>query len=155
MKITNHHELRRRVTIDCSHPVITDQSSKNLCDINNIMATYQKTGMLPHFNQIEPKFQDNTNIPSLEDSFNAVRAATEQFYELPATLRKLMDNNPQNLESFIQNPANEKYLIEHGLIVPRKEPPKTEIQELTEELKKMTKSVEKNSNGGKNDGFNH
>lgn len=119
MKITNHHELRRSTTIDCSEPKITDQSYKSMCDINNIMANFAKTGMLSHTTTIQPTFVDNTLIPSLEHAHDIVKAATTAFYELPPTVRKLMDNNPQNLENFVQDPENSEILQKHGILIAR------------------------------------
>ncbi|QXP08099.1 MAG: internal scaffolding protein [Arizlama microvirus] len=119
MKITNHHELRNRVTIDCSSPKLTDQSYKNLCDINNIMAQYAKTGTFGHLATRQPQYIDNTMIPNLEDAFSIARNATDLFNSLPADIRKLMDNNPINLESFVHNPDNADMLLKHGLIVKR------------------------------------
>jgi len=119
MKITNHHELRKRVQLDCSSPKLTDQSYKNLCDINNIMAQYAKTGTFGHVASRQPQYIDNTTIPNLEDAFSIARNATELFNSLPADIRKLMDNNPVNLESFVHNPDNADMLLKHGLIVKR------------------------------------
>lgn len=126
MKITNHHELRRRVSIDCSSPVLTDQSAKNQCDINVIMDNYSKTGMFSHLSQKEPHYIDNTQIPNLESAFEITKAATNAFYELPATIRKLMDNDPSKLETFISDPENADLLFKHGVLVKKPEPLKVE-----------------------------
>ena len=70
MKITNHHqELRRDISIDCSEPKLTDQSYKNMCDINVIMANYAKTGVFGHINNNEPRYVDNTTVPNLEEAY--------------------------------------------------------------------------------------
>lgn len=117
MKITNHHELRRDVSIDCSSPVLTDQSFKNACDVNVIMANYAKTGMLSHTTTIEPKFIDNTSIPTLEHAFDIVNRAEDAFYSLPPDIRRLMDNDPSQLESFIANDNNRDILIKNGVLI--------------------------------------
>jgi len=119
MKLTNHHELRKRVQLDCSSPKLTDQSYKNLCDINNIMAQYAKTGTFGHVASRQPQYIDNTTIPNLENAFSIARNATDLFNSLPPDIRKLMDNNPINLESFVHNPDNADMLLKHGLIVKR------------------------------------
>lgn len=121
MKITNHHELRRDVSIDCSSPILTDQSFKNACDINTIMANYAKTGMLSHVSTLTPKYIDNTTIPNLERAYDIVNAAEELFFDLPANIRKLMDNDPSQLETFIANPENTDILIKHGVIIKKEE----------------------------------
>jgi hypothetical protein len=88
-----------------------------MCDINNIMANYAKTGMFSHTTTIEPTFVDNTLVPSLERAHELVNAARTAFYELPPTIRKLMDNDPKNLEKFIQDPDNRAILEKHGILV--------------------------------------
>ena len=144
MKITNHHtELRRDISIDCSEPKITDQSYKNMCDINVIMANYAKTGVFGHVNSLEPRFIDNTTIPNLEDAYAIVTRAENMFYELPADIRKLMDNDPSNLEAFVQNPENADILLKNGIIVKKEEPKPTEIQELTQAIKENFLKTEK------------
>lgn len=125
MKITNHHELRKDVSLDCSSPLITDQSYKNACDINVIMANYVKTGMLSHTTTITPKYLDCTEVPSLERAYELIYAAEDAFAALPPDVRKLMDNNPSNLELFIQNPVNADILERNGLIL-KKEPKQTD-----------------------------
>lgn len=136
MKVTNHvQEFRRRTTLDCSEPKITDQSFKRLCDVNVIMENYAKTGMFSHVNSKEPKYIDNTTIPNLEEAFDIVTRAENLFYELPAEIRKLMDNDPSKLESFVFDQANKEMLLKHGIITEQKTPQKTDIQELTETFK--------------------
>ena len=139
MKITNHHqELRRDVSIDCSEPKLTDQSYKNQCDINIIMANYAKTGMLSHTTTIEPKFIDNTSIPTLEEAFDIVNRAEEAFYSLPPDIRRLMDNDPSQLELFIQDPNNKDILLKNGVIVQKQEPKPSETQLLTQSIQKLS-----------------
>ena len=87
MKITNHHELRRDVSIDCSSPILTDQSYKNACDINIIMANYAKTGLLPTFREQNPIYIDNTTIPNLMEAFEISNRAIEMFNDLPPMYR--------------------------------------------------------------------
>lgn len=115
-QLTNHHELREDCSIDCSSPIITDQSSLHLADINNIMEQYVKTGMLPNQTSQSPQFIDNTQIPNLEKAFEITRNALSMFNGLPAFIRNMMNNEPQNLESFITNPENETLLLKYGMI---------------------------------------
>lgn len=134
MKITNHHELRRDISIDCSEPKLTDQSFKNACDINVIMANYAKTGMLSHVTTLQPKYVDNTTIPSLEAAYDIVNAAEDAFYNLPPDIRKLMDNDPSQLENFIQNPDNTDILLKNGIIIQKQETKPSENETLTKAI---------------------
>lgn len=114
--------LRKRHQIDCSHPKKTEQAHKKMCDINNIMESYRKTGMLPQFKQKQPFFADVSNVPSIEEAYETVQNARESFMELPSDIRKLMDNDPRKLESFVQNSDNHEMLRKYGLIAPAPKP---------------------------------
>jgi len=117
MKSLNYQTQRNRQSIDCSHPILTDQSSKNMCDINKIVAQYAKTGMLPQFQQKIPQYGDFSNLPTLAAAMEIVQEAKQQFMELPANIRKLMDNDPRKFETFLQDPTNHETLLKAGLIV--------------------------------------
>lgn len=119
LEISTAQEQRIDVSIDCSSPQLTDQSYAQSCDINNIMAQYAKTGMLPLQQNAQPSYIDNTMIPNLEEAFNIVKLASEAFYELPAYIRRQMDNDPAMLEIFVSNPENEDVLIKYGVLKPK------------------------------------
>lgn len=114
--------LRPRVTIDCSKPKITDQSHKSMCDINAIMESYRKTGMLPQMRHKQPFFMDVSNVPSIENAYDLVQQAKENFMALPSDIRKLMDNDPRKLETFVKNPENHDTLRKYGLMSPLPDP---------------------------------
>ena len=147
MKITNHHELRHHVELDCSSPILTDQSFKNACDINVIMSNYAKTGMLGHVNESEPKYIDNTIIPDLAKAYDIVNLAEQMFFDLPANVRKLMDNDPSQLENFINNPENKDVLLKSGLIIDNTPQVKEPI---SDKLVPGGNDGENNRNSGKN-----
>ncbi|UYD39249.1 MAG: internal scaffolding protein [Wigfec virus K19_177] len=109
----------RRIQIDCSEPQITDQSYKKASDINTIMKQYQKTGLLLEPMKAFSKYVDNTQAIPLEDAHRLLYEAKELFYQLPSALRKQMDNDPVQLESFLSNPENHDQLIKFGLLKPK------------------------------------
>jgi len=138
---------RRRSVYSCNEPSQTDQSFKRSCDINHIMEQYRKTGMFPNFRTREPRYIDNTSIPPFLEAFEMVNTARELFYDLPAPVRKLMDNDPSQLEIFIKDPANQDILLKHGVLEARKEPPKDDTLTATrfhETIEKVFKTKDKN-----------
>lgn len=114
----------RRVMVKCDHVKMTDQSFKKAVDINTIVAKFNKTGILPQ-GRSNPRFGDFSAVPKLEEAFDAVNAAKELFYDLPADLRKLLDNDPSKLESWLLNADNKELAIKYGLM--EKEVDKTPI----------------------------
>lgn len=113
---TNHAERRIRVSLDCSSPVLTDQSSKKSSDINHIMLQYSKTGLLPVDQHKVASYMDNTEIPDLMEAQEQIRAARSLFMELPAKIRKMMDNDPVNLVGFLNDPENHDILKKHNIL---------------------------------------
>lgn len=124
---------RRRIQYDCSEPLITDQSGAREADVNNIMLHYTKSGMLPQI-QIQGSYSDNSNTPSLEDAFRIAKSAQDAFYTLPPNIRRLMDNDPSQLENFVANPNNADVLLKEGVLVARKEPAQDPIHKGLEQL---------------------
>lgn len=107
---------RKRVQIDCSKPQLTDQSDLNMSNINTIMANYSKNGLLPHVQEKVARYIDNTQIMPLEEAHAAIQAAKNMFNELPAKIRKLMDNDPTKLVDFIKDPENEDILVKYNVL---------------------------------------
>ena len=106
---------------------MTDQSFKKSCDINNIVKQFAKTGELPKSSRV-PQFGDFSEVPTLEEAFEVAIVARDAFYELPATIRKLIDNDPSKLESFIADKENKEICQKHGLLeqeVKETKPPQT------------------------------
>jgi hypothetical protein len=103
--------------LDCSKVMLTDQSYKKVCDINNIMKVYERTKVMPHVTEKVARYIDNTGIPTIEEAHVIIKEAKEMFYELPAHVRKLMDHNPENMISVLQNPEYTDLLVKNGILV--------------------------------------
>lgn len=139
--ISNPHK-RIRVYAPKGGKKRVDPSFANELDINNIMTKYAKTGVLPHFPEKTPQYGDVSSIPTLIDNQRLSAAAQEAFMKLPATLRKLIDNDPSKLELFISDPTNQEICLKYGLLAKR------EIKEKTIEKtpKKESKNDDKSLN---------
>lgn len=107
-------------------PSKTDPSDKNMVDINNIMLQYQKTGLMPQFKEKLAQYMDTTQIPSYMDAQKQMSHARQLFMNLPSPIRKLMENNPANMEEFISNPDNEAILLKYKILESKEEPRKVE-----------------------------
>lgn len=108
----------------------THQSMKDECDINRILAKFEKTGQLPgHLNQGKPSYGDFSNVDDYHASVNQVMAAEDAFMQLPVGVRNFFHNSPGNLIEFLDNPENDEKARELGLLppaaVPAAVPPET------------------------------
>lgn len=119
-KIEKRENGSRRVSIDCGKISKTDQSYKKAVDINNIVAKFMKTGILPQ--KSVGVYGDFTSVPSLEEAYEAINKAADQFYALPASVRKLMDNDPSKMEMWLSDEANYDEALKYGLINAKVQP---------------------------------
>jgi len=93
---------------------LTKQSFKDECNINKIMAKFQKAGAISHYAKHAPKYGDTTSI-ELQDALNIIADADSMFEELPSTIRKKFENNPGKFLDFVQNPDNNEEMQKLGL----------------------------------------
>lgn len=115
--------------------MVTKQAPANEVDINKIIAQYDKTGLITHWNSKEPFYGDVSGITSYAEAVQVVQEAQELFMEYPAEIREKFDNDPAKLIAFLDNKDNKEEAIKLGLVL--KEP---EIQpELTNETPKSGK----------------
>lgn len=99
----------------CQDESLAQQNFAPDCDINNIVATFTRTGDLPAA-PMSPRFGDFTGICDFHSALNQVLAAQEAFMELPASLRARFGNDPQNLILFLDDPSNREEAEALGLV---------------------------------------
>lgn len=120
------------IFLDCSvEPSLTRQEFAAECDINNIMAQYNTTGFLPNnLNSRDPQYLDVSNTPTrLQDALELVKEAQTAFMQLPAAIRREMDNDPVKFVAWAQDPANADTMRKYGLREPLPvEPPPTRVE---------------------------
>lgn len=110
---------RRRVSKKFTQKSMTHQSFGNECNVNAIMARYEKSGLLTHTNNRQPSFGDFTEMPSYQDSLDLIIHSQNLFDELPALVRKRFHNNPVEFLEFAQNPENLPEMVKLGLATPK------------------------------------
>ena len=99
-------------TITCDDG-ITEQHHTNECDVNTILATYMKTGILP---PIDPNAQygdlSDFDYQSLQ---NQIANANSLFEQLPDNVKNRFGNEPYRFLNFVQDEKNYDELVEMGL----------------------------------------
>lgn len=95
----------------------TKQSFKNECDINQIMARYQKTGVLDFTAKHAPQYGDATGL-EFREGLDVLQRAREMFADLPAKLRAQFNNDPGEFLDFVHNPENVEEMRQMGLLMP-------------------------------------
>ena len=72
--------------LDCGDEAVTQQSFKDECDINILLAKFAVTGQLPE-NVRVPQYVDFEEAFDFHSSMNVIRAAEEAFNAMPAAYR--------------------------------------------------------------------
>lgn len=127
------------------HPVIDippeeDQTQAHFekqCNINNIVANYQKTGVLP--TALIRDYQFGEVGPDLIQSLNKIKAAKEQFMQMPAKIREHFQNDPDQFMRFLADPDNYEKAKSLGIVEERK----VEKKEI-DYLKEISERIQKN-----------
>ena len=116
---------RRRVSISFDKAEgMTRQEFEPECEINNIMAKYQKTGVINHINTHGPMYGE-FNAVDFQTAMETIKEGENMFAELPSTARKYFDNDPAKFMEFVHDPDNVDKLIELGLASKPVENPQT------------------------------
>lgn len=99
----------------CPEKTLTQQHSKDECDINQILEKMAR-GIMPDHART-PQYGDFTSSANdYHDALNTVIAAQTAFDNLPAKLRARFNNDPENLLVFLQDNKNLSEARELGLV---------------------------------------
>lgn len=116
------HRVHKRVQLQTVGLSRTRQEFANECDINVLMARYQKTGVFPTAAGKPPVYVDNWDAPDFMGAMNIMQEANEAFMRLPAKVRKEFENDPGQFVAFVEDKDNLPKLREWGLAAPEKLP---------------------------------
>lgn len=102
--------------LECKDPSLTKQSFAKECDINNLIAQFQRTG-IGLGNDGKAMYGDFTEVPAdYQESLNMVRSIESSFAALPAKVRDRFKNNPSDLLAFVNDDKNRDEAILLGLV---------------------------------------
>lgn len=93
---------------------LTRQEFQAECNINNIMAKYQKTGLVDHITKHSPMYGEFDPI-DFQTALDTIKDGEAMFAELPSQARKYFNNDPAEFMTFVQDPDNIDKLVELGL----------------------------------------
>lgn len=109
---------RQQVIFDVEDdPSLTKQEMAKACDINVLMARYQKTGQpISHINASKSNYGDYSNVDDYLGALMKVQAAQSSFAELPAEVRDLCRNDPGMFLQFMDDPDQLDARVLYGLV---------------------------------------
>ena len=118
---------------DGIHDGITEQHHKPMCDVNNIIRQYDKTGLIEHVAASKASYGDFTQVNEYQESLNMVIRAQNAFDELPSAVRKRFGNDPGEFFEFATNPDNQEEMVKLGLAERIQEPKPAKVEVVNQE----------------------
>lgn len=107
--------VRRRVALDFDPAEgKTRQEFEAECNINNIMAKYQRTGIIDHITKYSPTYGEYDPI-DFQQAMETIKQGESLFAELPSRARKYFNNDPAEFMEFVNDPENADKLVDLGL----------------------------------------
>jgi len=103
--------------LKCEDKSLAQQHLKEETDINNIVQTFTRTGMLPQ-HSLPPLAEDFQIIKSFQQAMDLVVEARESFQQMPAEVRNRFQNDPARFVEFCSNPDNKAEMRKWGLYSP-------------------------------------
>lgn len=102
-------------------PSLTKQSHKDECNINLIVAQYDRTGLITHTKENPGIYTDLQAVDFLQSQL-IVTQAKEMFQALPSKIRNKFQNDPAQFMDFMHDPDNKDEIYKLGLAENPKEP---------------------------------
>ena len=128
----------QRVSKRFNQPSLTKQSFKDECNINKILAGYQKTGIIDHVAKFAPQYGEYDAV-DYKTAMDVVSSANSMFEELPSKARAHFEHDPvkfldyvnsidetDDLSSLVElGLAHETRLVD-AILTPKNSPERTE-----------------------------
>lgn len=137
---------RVRVKTVFKRPSMTQTQFQQATDVNNIVKRYEKVPDPSIFEVNDLGFRDFKSQDDFHTTMNKISKATQDFMELPASLRKRFSNDPGALFEFMNDPKNDAEAISLGLKVKKENKPSD-----TDRIVGALEKVEKQLTGRKKD----
>jgi len=113
---------RQRVYAPSGGPMMTKQSMKNECDINQILSQFKKTGIITHIQSQQPTYTDLPDNTDYQSAMNTILRADSAFASLPSVVRRYFNNDPNALLAAMSDPDMHDKLVELGIYKPAEDP---------------------------------
>lgn len=117
------------VDLECPDDGRTQQEFAEECDINALMARYQKTGVMPSGDASKAFYGDFADLPDYMQAQEIMLQAQAAFDMLPAVVRRQFDNDPALFVAFAEKEENIEQMRSWGLAKPLDPPQAVEAPE--------------------------
>ena len=101
--------------VDCGEG-LTEQTHKNQCDINVILADYARTGFIRHAKDNQGRYDDVSQI-DFQQAMITVANVKNMFEGLPSEVRKEFGHDAGQFLGYVQDPKNAEALEQRGISI--------------------------------------
>lgn len=99
---------------------LTQEQFAEESNINNIIRSYDRNGVIEHINRGKAIYGDFSNVTDFSDALNQINQAKAEFMNIPSEIREKFQNDAGQFFKFASNPDNIEELREMGLAEPQR-----------------------------------
>lgn len=97
---------------------MTQQHFAEESEINNILRSHDRNGVIEHIHKGNAIYADFSNITDLSDALHQIKEAQEEFLNVPSEIREKFQNDAGKFFKFASDPENIDELRKMGLANP-------------------------------------
>ena len=107
-----------RCFFDTKGESMTQEQFAEESEINNILRSHDRNGVIEHINRGNAIYGDFSNITDFSDALDQIKEAQSEFQGIPWQIREKFQNDAGQFFKFASNPDNLDELREMGLAKP-------------------------------------
>ena len=107
-----------RCFFETSGESMTQQHFQEETEINNILRSHDRNGVIQHIHKGNAIYADFSNITDLSDALHQIKEAQSEFLNIPSKIREQFQNDAGQFFKFASDPNNLDQLREMGLANP-------------------------------------
>ena len=97
---------------------MTQQHFAEESEINNILRSHDRNGVIEHIHRGNAIYADFSNITDLSDALHQIKEAQQEFLNIPSEIREKFQNDAGQFFKFASDPNNLPELRKMGLANP-------------------------------------
>ena len=97
---------------------LTQEQFAEESEINNIIRSHDRNGVIEHINRGNAIYGDFSGITDFSEALDQIREAQNEFQQIPSEIREKFQNDAGQFFKFASNPDNIQELREMGLANP-------------------------------------
>jgi phage internal scaffolding protein len=115
---TPYNNVPPRCFFETTGESLTQQHFAEETEINNILRSHDRNGIIQHIHKGNAIYGDFSNITDFSDALDQIREAQEEFLNIPSKIREQFQNDAGQFFKFASDPSNMDQLVKMGLANP-------------------------------------